>query len=111
MPKHTMVIDYVLSSPDFDTIKNSISVSVSDNTRWNVAQAAAIKLMQNSPITLPTNMMSWILNNTQNPEYVWHQGERVTCVFKLPLRRIRFLKSTDEQIALGKYAITEGGYL
>jgi len=112
MRKHTMQVQYNLSSATaaFETISSSVSITVSDNTRWDVVSAVINKLANELSIVLPTDMMSWVLNFT--PEFVYYSGEVVTCVFKLPLDKIRPLKSTDMQICLGKYALTaEGTYL
>jgi hypothetical protein len=108
--KHHMQVQFVLNSRNPEReLKGSITVSVADNTRWDIVQAAVIKLMNEADVTLPTSMMSWTLNG--KPEFVHHSSESITCAFKLPLDKIRSLKSTDLQIALGKYSITDGGYV
>lgn len=110
MRKHQMQVQFALATrnPERD-IRGSVIVSVADNTRWDVIQAAIIQLMQQVDVVLPTHMTTWVLNGT--PQYATFSSINTTCVFKLPLEHIRYLKSTDMQIALGKYSITKEGYL
>jgi hypothetical protein len=110
MRKHHVQVQYVIESRNPELkVKGSVIATTADNTRWDIVQAAIIKLMQETNIALPTNMMSWVLNG--NPQHVIFSSINTTVVFKLPLEQIRYLKSTDIQVALGKYSITQEGYL
>jgi hypothetical protein len=115
-----MPVEFHMTGPKQDgtskLISGTLYCSVNDNTRWDILSEAIEELdnrwhseTDTRTVSIPRNILSWIMN--AQPEFVYLTTSNVTIIFKLNVMYLRYLKGTDIQIALGKYTITDGGYL
>lgn len=125
MHKFKFAVDYHIDAKG-TIVTGTVHVAVADNTRWDVVYAAAQAIMLDSDIVsempsttsskweerslvLPIQIGQWVLNYMRDASYVYCVTDKLTCKLTIPISKLRALRSTDVQICMGKYVISQEG--